>query len=115
MSREREELRRLVQVERRNFLDHAKRLPAHLGDSVSAFAKRHPIWTMGGAAAIAMAIVGRRHRKFGRDGKPSSWPMALAAVGSNLLPDLMRIAGLTAAARSEGTEDPDPDLARPLP
>lgn len=105
MSPEQLELRRLALGERRILMDHAKRLPAHVGDSLSAFAKRHPIWTMGGAAAIAMTIVGRRHRKAGRDGKPSSWPMALAAVGSQLLPDFLRLAGLTVAARSEGPEE----------
>jgi len=110
VSPEQLELRRLALVERRIFVEHAKRLPAHVGDSVSAFAKRHPIWTMGGAAAIAMTIVGRRHRKFGLDGKPSSWPMALAAVGSRLLPDLLRIAGLTAAARPDAPDEPRPEL-----
>jgi hypothetical protein len=99
MSLEQTELRRMARSELQSAWAHAKRLPAHAGDTVSAFARRHPIWAMGGAAVLAAGLASRRHRKFGLEGKPSTWPVALAAAGTHLLPELLRLVGLRGARR----------------
>lgn len=95
----------MARAERKVAWTHAKRIPARAGDAASAFAKQHPIMAMGGAAALAMGIVSRRHHKAGREGKPSSWPMALGAVGVRWLPEIMRVVGLTIPKPNETSED----------
>lgn len=95
MSRVQDELRRLAQEERQRAWMHAKRLPVRVGDVATAFARQHPMWAMGAAAAIAMSIVSRRHRQSDSVGKAPSWPAALAAIGARMLPDILRFAGLT--------------------
>lgn len=95
MSPEQEELRRLARRERRAAWASAKRIPGRAGDVASAFARQHPVWAMGGAAALAMGVMSRRQRASGSEEGTPSWPMALAAVGARFLPDVMRLAGLT--------------------
>lgn len=113
MSAEVEELRRIARTERGIAWEHARRLPARAGDAASAFARRHPLWTMAGAAALAMGVASRRRRRFGIEGKPSTWPMALAAVGANWLPEILRLAGLTGARPAEGRANTGRESAPP--
>jgi len=133
MSPEQVELKRLAVVERRSAWLAAKRIPARAGDAVSAFARVHPMWAAGGAAAIAMVFVARKRRaplangrtessSGGRTGSPSvssSWP-TVAAVGVRFLPDLLRMVGLTTPSEPKNaveetepkTEPPDPMTIR---
>lgn len=112
MSRESDELRRLARVEMLTAWKHAKRLPGCAGDAASAFTKKHPALAMGGAAAITMALVARHRRKAGIDGKTSSWPAAIAAVGSRWLPEILSLAGLT-TGRLTKKQTPSEEQVRP--
>ncbi len=94
MSRELDSLRDLARAERLKAWQHARTLPAHVGATASAFARKHPVLATGGAAALVMTIVSTRRRRRGIEGKAPSWPMALAAVGANFLPDILRAVGL---------------------
>lgn len=105
MSRELEALRDLALAERRKAWHHARKLPAHVGDTASAFARTHPVLAAGGAAALVMAFVSRRRRLHGLQGSGSSWPMALAAVASKFLPEILKMVGLTLPSE-EARPDP---------
>ncbi len=108
MSHEQEELRRLAQKERHAAWTSVKRLPGCAGDTASAFARKHPVWAAGGAAALAMGLVSRRRRATGVQGPTSSWPAALAAAGVRYLPELLRLVGLTAATEPKTHDDANP-------
>jgi hypothetical protein len=113
VSRESDELRRLAQVERQLAWKHARRLPSCAGDTVSAFSRTHPGWAMGGAAAITMALVARHKKKAGIEGKTSSWPMAVAAVSSRWLPEILSLAGLTTRKITQPKQTPSAEQVRP--
>ena len=108
MSREQQELKRLARDEAREAWTLAKRIPGSAGGALRTFAREHPMIALGGAAALAMGIVGRRHRKAGREGKPSSWLVALATVGVRMLPELLHQLGRDVhnAPVSEGKREP---------
>ena len=95
MSAELVELRRMARAERRRAWKHARLVPARAGDVASGFARAHPAWAMGGAAALTLTLVARHRRRNGIDRGSRSWPMALAALGSRLLPEILRAVGLT--------------------
>ncbi|MDZ4773754.1 MAG: hypothetical protein SGI72_11545 [Planctomycetota bacterium] len=95
MSKELDELRRLARTERHKAWAHARLVPARVGDTASAFAKRHPILAMGGAAALTMSMISRRRKRAGVEGKPNSMPLALAAMGVQFMPEILRLVGLT--------------------
>jgi hypothetical protein len=123
MSKELDELRRMARNERKLAWEHAKLVPARIGDTASAFAKRHPILAMGGAAALTMSMLTRRQRRAGGASGPKSMPMAMAAMGVQFLPDLLRLVGLTvpkpadddaiAGTRHEPCEVPTNGVAHP--
>ncbi len=106
MSRELEALRALARDERRTAWRHARALPAHVGSTASAFAREHPVLAASGAAALAMAFITRRRRRHGLEGSGSSWPMAVAAVASKFLPDILRAVGLALPQESALERDP---------
>lgn len=113
MSREQIELRRLATIERQRVWQHAARLPGRAGDALGAFARRHPGLAMGGAAALALGICVRGAKRRETSITPgASWPMALAAVGVRILPDLLKLAGLTVADETESTDTADTNLPR---
>ena len=94
MSREIEALSELAREERLKAWNHARALPAHVGATASAFARQHPVLATSGAAALAMTMITRRRRRKGLEGHGSSWPAALAAVGANFLPEILRAVGM---------------------
>ena len=106
MSKELQELRRMARAERLRGWAHAKVIPARIGDAAGAFAKRHPILAMGGAAAVTMGLRSRRRRRAGIEGKQGSWPAGVAAMGVQFLPEILRLVGLAAplAKASTGEE-----------
>lgn len=110
MTKELAELRRMAHTERQQAWSHAKLLPARVGDTASAFAKRHPILAMGGAAALTMSMITRRRKRAGVDGKPNSMPMAMAAMGVQFLPEILRLVGLSVPP--EKTSDAEGESAR---
>jgi len=94
MSRELEALQVLARDERRRAWHHTCKLPARVGATASAFAREHPVLAASGAASLAMTLITRNRRKHGLAGSGSSWPMAVAAVASKFLPDILRALGL---------------------
>lgn len=91
MSREQVELARLAREERELAWLHVKRLPARVGNVLTAFPRRHPWLAMGTAAWFAMSVARRRYRKSGRkDKQPSSWLGALAAVAVRVVPNMLQ-------------------------
>lgn len=94
MSYEHDEIRRIARAEREAAWESAKRLPARVGDTASAFAKQHPVIAAGGAAALAMGFVARKRAAPSARPTSSSWPAAMAAVGVRFLPDVLRLVGL---------------------
>lgn len=94
MSRELDTLRELAREERLRAWQHARALPAHVGATASAFARKHPVLAMSGAAAIVTTMITRRRRRHGLEGTGASWPAALAAVGVKFLPDLLKAVGM---------------------
>lgn len=106
MSKELEELRRMARAERQRAWAHAKVIPARLGDTATAFAKRHPILAMGGAAAVTMGLIARHRRHAGIQGKQGSLPAALAAASVQFLPQILKLVGL-ATPPAEALDDED--------
>lgn len=107
MSKELEELRLLARAERHRAWTHAKVVPTRLGDTASAFARRHPILAMGSAAAITMGLISRHRRRAGIQGKQGSLPVALAAMGVQFLPEILKLVGL---ADPRGKDSSDEEL-----
>lgn len=114
MSHEQDELRRLARLERHAAIAAAKRIPRCAGDAASAFARQHPVWAAGGAAALAMGFVARKRRASGIEGSGSRWPAAIAAFGVRFLPDMLKLIGLTMPAEKKKSDDSQPDQ-RPSP
>ena len=104
MSRELAELRELARAERQLVVQHARALPAHVGATASAFARKHPVLAMGGAAAIVMTSITRSRRRHGLDGRGSSWPAAVAAVGAKFLPEILKAVGMALPLDDEPDE-----------
>ena len=94
MSHELDTLRELARAEEQRAWQHARALPAHVGATASAFARKQPVLAMGGAAAIVMALITRNRRRHGLEGSGSSWPAAVAAVGAKFLPEILRAVGM---------------------
>jgi hypothetical protein len=105
VSKEIDELRRLAGEERRRAWAHTKLIPGRIGDTAGAFAKKHPLLAMGGAAALTMNLLSRRRRRNGVDGKTQSWQLALAAMAAQVLPDILHVVGLTVPRKSEPEEE----------
>lgn len=96
MSAELQELRRIALRERTRAWEHAKLVPGCIGDAAGAYTKAHPLLAMGAAATLSTMLTARRARRFGTKGRASRWFTAAAAFGVRLLPDLLKVAGLTA-------------------
>lgn len=105
MSKELAELRRLARAERGRAWAHTKLIPARIGDTAGSFAKQHPLLATGGAAALTMSLMNRRRRRIGGEAKSNSMLAALAAMGVQFLPDVLRIAGLTVPTSQEPVDD----------
>jgi hypothetical protein len=97
MSRETDRLELLAAEERRQLGLHVRRLPGRTGDALSAFVRKHPLWTMGGAAALAVYFASRRRRRVGPEtsGGGKRLPAALGAIVGPLLPELLKLLHLT--------------------
>ena len=96
MSRETDRLELLAAEERRQLGLHVQRLPGRTGDALSAFVRKHPLWTMGGAAALAVFFASRRRKRFGQERQGSRrLPAALGAIVGPLLPELLKLVHLT--------------------
>jgi hypothetical protein len=93
-------------------MSHVRALPAHVGATASAFARKHPMLAMGGAAAIVMALITRNRRRHGLDGSGSSWPVAVAAVGAKFLPEILKAVGMRLPHDDDPAQDDPAELAR---
>ncbi len=111
MSRELDALRRLARTEQAQALVCLRRLPARCGDAMSALAREHPLLSAGGASMIALLVIGRRRRRKGTSGSKSI-PAALAALGTQALPGLLRFAGLTLATTAVGSKSKESPAAQ---
>jgi len=96
MSAELDELRRIALRERTRAVGHAKMIPGRIGDAAGAYTKAHPLLAMGVAATLSTMLAARRARRFGIKGGASRWFTAAVTFGTRLLPDLLKVAGLTA-------------------
>ncbi len=114
MSAELQELRRLALRERTRVWEHAKQVPGCIGDAAGAYTKVHPLLAMGAAAALSTMLAARRARRFGTKGRASRWFTAAAAFGVRLLPDLLKVAGLT-ANRMQTKPSPPPASTPQVP
>ena len=96
MSRESEQLHALANEEWRRLGTHVQKLPGRTGDALSAFAGKHPVWTTAGAAALTVWFMSRRRRRLGpaAAGGSSRLPAALAAIGAQMLPELLKLLAL---------------------
>ena len=112
MSKELDELRRMAVHERRRAWEHTKLIPGRVGDTAGAFAKSHPVMAMASAAALTMTILSRRRRRAGVEGKTQSWQLAAAAMGVQILPDILGLLGLTVPVAKEPKESKDKE---PIP
>jgi hypothetical protein len=97
MSRETDRLELLAAEERRQLGLHVQRLPGRTGDALSAFVRKHPFWTMGGAAALAVYFASRRRKRLGPEAgaRGKRLPAALGAIVGPLLPELLKLLHLT--------------------
>jgi hypothetical protein len=113
VSRESAQLKALADEQWRLLGAHVQKLPGRTGDVLSAFAGKHPLWTTAGAAALTVWFMSRRRKRLGKEPGGSRLPAALAAIGAQMLPELLKALHLTVPTSGAFAprKRPEPDAA----